>query len=207
MSVAEAFGDVASSIAQMDPDKISALKAPASMSIRVEELVNRKKDGIITPEETTELECFLALDLFISLTKARARVLLATSMRRTISAKNRRFIAQRADHRCEYCRIHEDDLFLAFEIDHIISVKHGGGNELGNLAYACAHFNHHKGSDLTTFLDSYDDIVDLQQYTGQISKQPVEVAHCNSRKGKDSLALNASVDDCTRLQYIQKQPV
>lgn len=27
MSVAEAFGDVASSIAQMDPDKISALKS------------------------------------------------------------------------------------------------------------------------------------------------------------------------------------
>lgn len=82
-------------------------------------------------------------------------------MRRTISAKNRRFLAQRANHRCEYCRIHEDDLFLAFEIDHIISVKHGGGNELGNLAYACPHCNHHKGSDLTTFLDSYDDIVIL----------------------------------------------
>ena len=52
------------------------LQAPASMSIRVEQLVNRKKDGLITPEETSELERFLALDLFISLTKARARVLL-----------------------------------------------------------------------------------------------------------------------------------
>ncbi|WP_020594601.1 hypothetical protein [Spirosoma panaciterrae] len=76
MSVTEAFGDVASSLAQLAPDKISMLQAPASMSIRVEQLVNRKKDGLITPEETSELERFLALDLFISLTKARARVLL-----------------------------------------------------------------------------------------------------------------------------------
>lgn len=76
MSVAEAFGDVANSLAQMAPDKISTLKAPASMSARVEELANRKKDGIITPDETSELDRFLALDLFISLIKARARVLL-----------------------------------------------------------------------------------------------------------------------------------
>ena len=38
-------------------------------------------------------------------------------------------------------------------------MKHGGGDELDNLAYACSHCNQHKGSDLTTFLDSYDDIV------------------------------------------------
>lgn len=82
-------------------------------------------------------------------------------MRQSISAKKRRLVARRAEYRCEYCRIHEDDLFLAFEIDHIISVKHGGGNELENLAYACPHCNNHKGSDLTTFLDSYDDIVIL----------------------------------------------
>ena len=77
MSVAEAFGDVASSFAQMAPDKIIAMKAPRFMSERVEQLVLRKKDGSITEEELTELERFLALDLFISLTKARARTLLA----------------------------------------------------------------------------------------------------------------------------------
>jgi len=79
-------------------------------------------------------------------------------MRQTISTKKRRSVAQRANYRCEYCRVHENDSFLTFEIDHIISVKHGGGNELENLAYACPHCNTHKGSDLTTFLDSYDAI-------------------------------------------------
>lgn len=30
-------------------------------------------------------------------------------MRQAISAKNRRFVAQRAHFRCEYCRLHETD--------------------------------------------------------------------------------------------------
>ncbi|MBK9015845.1 MAG: HNH endonuclease [Saprospiraceae bacterium] len=71
----------------------------------------------------------------------------------------RRLVAQRALFRCEYCRTHEEDSFLPFEIDHIISLKHGGGNEYENLAYACPHCNQHKGTDLTTFLKSYKDIV------------------------------------------------
>lgn len=77
MSVAEAFGEVAGSFAQMAPDKIIALKAPPAMSARVEQLITRKKNDSISPDETVELERFLALDLFISLTKARARLLLS----------------------------------------------------------------------------------------------------------------------------------
>jgi hypothetical protein len=82
-------------------------------------------------------------------------------MRPSISARVRRLVAERAGHRCEYCRIHENDMFLSFEIDHIASVKHGGGDEAENLAFACPHCNQHKGSDLTTFLDNYADIVTL----------------------------------------------
>lgn len=70
-------------------------------------------------------------------------------------------VAERAGQRCEYCRIHESDSFLSFEIDHIVSLKHGGGNEEANLAYACPHCNQHKGTDLTTFLESYQDIISL----------------------------------------------
>lgn len=76
MTVTEAFGDVADIIARMDPTKIVGLKASKQMSDRVEYLVNRKKDGIITIEEAAELERLLALDLFISLAKARAFALL-----------------------------------------------------------------------------------------------------------------------------------
>jgi len=82
-------------------------------------------------------------------------------MRQLIPKAIRMQIALRAGHRCEYCQMHEDDLFLAFEVDHIVALKHGGGNEIENLAYACPHCNNHKGPDLTTFLDDYEDIVPL----------------------------------------------
>ena len=78
MTVSEAFGGIADLIANMAPEKIVALKAPKNMSKRVEMLINRKKDGIISTEETLELERFLALDVFINLAKARAHVLLTT---------------------------------------------------------------------------------------------------------------------------------
>jgi hypothetical protein len=76
MTINQAFGDVADLLAGLAPDKITALKAPKSMSDRVEELVNRKKEGSITFDETLELERFLALNVLISLTKARARLMI-----------------------------------------------------------------------------------------------------------------------------------
>jgi hypothetical protein len=76
MNVAEAFGDVAGVIAQMNPEKIIALKAPKAMSERVEQLVYRKKQDILSVEENAELERFLALDLFIGLAKAQAQQLI-----------------------------------------------------------------------------------------------------------------------------------
>ncbi len=82
-------------------------------------------------------------------------------MRKSISLKIRQFVAKRANFCCEYCQFQEEDRFIAFEIDHIASLKHGGGNELENLAYVCAHCNQHKGTDLATFIDEYENLVPL----------------------------------------------
>jgi len=65
-----------------------------------------------------------------------------------ISEELRRRVATRADYLCEYCLIHKDDTFLGCEIDHIISLKHGGTNDEDNLAHACAFCNRQKGSDI-----------------------------------------------------------
>lgn len=62
-----------------------------------------------------------------------------------ISKSTRLEVAKRANHRCEYCHLHEEDMFLSFELDHIIAQKHGGTDGLDNLAYACTHCNQHKG--------------------------------------------------------------
>ena len=56
-----------------------------------------------------------------------------------VSQATRKLVAQRAANRCEYCRLHEDDMFVSFEIDHVIAQKHGGGNEIDNLAFTCPH--------------------------------------------------------------------
>jgi hypothetical protein len=77
MNVTEAFGDVAGLLAQMAPEKIVTLKASKKISDEVGRLVSLKKSGAINTEQRAELERYLALDLFISLTKARARALLS----------------------------------------------------------------------------------------------------------------------------------
>jgi hypothetical protein len=69
-------------------------------------------------------------------------------MARWISAELRQTIADRAKSLCEYCLIAEEDTFYGCEVDHIISLKHGGSSEPENLAYACALRNRAKGSDV-----------------------------------------------------------
>ena len=69
-----------------------------------------------------------------------------------IPVKIRDLVAQRALYRCEYCQIHEDDHFLAFHIDHILALKHGGTDNIENLAWACPTCNTYKGTDFATFL-------------------------------------------------------
>lgn len=65
----------------------------------------------------------------------------------------RQFVAHRAKHRCEYCRIYERYSFLAFHIEHIVSQKHGGTSDKTNLAYSCPICNWNKGTDITTLLE------------------------------------------------------
>lgn len=49
---------------------------------------------------------------------------------------------------CEYCRISIQDTYLGGEIDHILSLKHGGKTQASNLALACQPCNRRKGTDL-----------------------------------------------------------
>lgn len=72
MTVVEAYGDIAKFLAQLAPNQILSLKANDKMASRVEELIARKKEDILSEEERIELERYLSLDLLINLTKARA---------------------------------------------------------------------------------------------------------------------------------------
>src|SRR5947209_3169525 len=76
-----------------------------------------------------------------------------------VSAALRRLVAARANYRCEYCLIHEEDTFFGCEVDHVISLKHGGATAEDNLAYACMVCNRRKGSDLGSVLRRTGELV------------------------------------------------
>lgn len=68
-------------------------------------------------------------------------------MRKAISKKQRFEIFNRDGFTCKYCgRTVEDGVKL--EIDHIISVAHGGDNDENNLVTSCWDCNHGKGKHL-----------------------------------------------------------
>ncbi len=67
-----------------------------------------------------------------------------------ISAELRQQVARRANYRCEYCLVKQDDVLLSYQLDHIIAVQHGGETVAQNLALACAHCNRHKGANIAS---------------------------------------------------------
>ena len=67
-----------------------------------------------------------------------------------IPAGLRAEVRQRARGRCEYCGVHEADVWAPHEPDHIIAEQHGGRTAAENLAYACFHCNRHKGTNLAS---------------------------------------------------------
>lgn len=67
------------------------------------------------------------------------------------SAELRREIVARADNRCEYCLIHQEDSVATHQIDHVVAEKHGGATVTKNLALSCLPCNARKGSDIGSF--------------------------------------------------------
>jgi len=56
--------------------------------------------------------------------------------------------ARARGHICEYCRLPQVVRRLRFQIEHVISRQHGGGDALGNLALACGRCNRHQGPNI-----------------------------------------------------------
>lgn len=67
-----------------------------------------------------------------------------------MSAALRLTVRQRANARCEYCRL--PDLvphLMRFHLEHIRARRHQGPTSLNNLAWACARCNERKGTNLS----------------------------------------------------------
>lgn len=76
-----------------------------------------------------------------------------------VDAETRRLVAERAGNICEYCLIAEQDSFFRHQIEHIISLKHGGSSEPDNLAYSCVFCNSNKGSDIGSIIESGGELI------------------------------------------------
>jgi 5-methylcytosine-specific restriction endonuclease McrA len=70
-----------------------------------------------------------------------------------ISSQIREEVKFRAGYVCEYCLLHEKLSFFTHEIDHVISLKHGGSNDSDNMAYSCSSCNRNKGSDIGSLFE------------------------------------------------------
>src|SRR5690242_7732943 len=68
----------------------------------------------------------------------------------SIPAALRALVRTRADGRCEYCLLHEEDGLFPHEPDHIIASKHRGPTHENNLAWTCFSCNKFKGSDIAS---------------------------------------------------------
>lgn len=75
-------------------------------------------------------------------------------MSESIPVALRRLVTGRACGLCEYCLIHQAMSCFSFQVDHIISRKHGGKSVASNLALACFPCNVAKGSDLGSYAGS-----------------------------------------------------
>ena len=62
----------------------------------------------------------------------------------------RRTVYERADGRCEYCLMHEDDCYMPHEVDMVFAEQHGGDAVIGNLCLSCVMCSRYKGADLAT---------------------------------------------------------
>jgi hypothetical protein len=62
----------------------------------------------------------------------------------------RDLVRQRAQDRCEYCRLPDTVDPMPFHVDHVVARQHGAGDELENLAWTCGRCNAHKGTNLVS---------------------------------------------------------
>jgi hypothetical protein len=78
-----------------------------------------------------------------------------------LSDEIRQSVRDRAQGKCEYCLLSENDTPRFHSIDHIIPRQHRGKDTLDNLALCCSWCNRHKGSNLASLDPETDKLTAL----------------------------------------------
>lgn len=110
-------------------------------------------------------------------------------------------VRRRADNRCEYCQLRQaDSLLAALHVEHVIPRKHGGNDDLDNLALACIDCNLHKGPNLAGIDPETGDMVSLfhprvQQWAEHFEWQGIYLAGRTSIGRATIQVLNINSDE------------
>ncbi len=78
-----------------------------------------------------------------------------------LSDEVRKIVHDRAQGKCEYCLLSENDTPRSHTIDHIIPRQHRGGDGLENLALCCSWCNRNKGPNLASLYPETDKLTAL----------------------------------------------
>jgi len=118
-------------------------------------------------------------------------------------------LRERAQGRCEYCLIHQEDTLYPHEPDHIIAEKHGGSTTLENLALACGVCNRNKGSDLASIDPTTGKVTPLfnprkhqWQRHFRLNSGRIEPLTASGRVTANLLQFNTPANIAERLQLI-----
>lgn len=113
-------------------------------------------------------------------------------------------VTERAQGRCEYCRMPQEAELVDYEVDHIIAEQHSGKTELGNLTYACFDCNRYKGPNLTSIDPQTGEVTPLfnprvQQWDGHFELHPDGTIDPYTAEGRATSRL-LHFNDPTRVQ-------
>ncbi|MEQ8674806.1 MAG: HNH endonuclease signature motif containing protein [Aggregatilineales bacterium] len=93
----------------------------------------------------------------------------------TLTRQQRKIVQERAGDCCEYCHFPSSGGTVTFHIDHIISLKHEGTDDLKNLCLACYKCNTHKGSNVGGFDPENDELTRLYHPREQVWDEHFEI--------------------------------
>lgn len=80
MEASRAYEEVIDFIAAgSSPSKVIAFRPSAAAKARVADLIAREREGLLTPDEASELEHYMQLEHIMRLAKARARKYLSSA--------------------------------------------------------------------------------------------------------------------------------
>lgn len=105
-----------------------------------------------------------------------------------VTSEQKKKVAERVRHCCEYCRSQARFAIQAFSVEHIIPKSQGGKTMLENLALACQGCNNHK----------YNKTEDADPINGQVALR----YHSRKHRWNEHFAWN---DDFTLLAPLSTQ--